>query len=180
MFDDLKPLLKEILAVHPGLEFLKDTPEFQDWYSLCVINRIMYKADRKLDGKITYREFKRARIVQAILNIEDENDINKNRDFFSYEDFYVIYIKFWELDSDHDFFLSKEEFSKYSGYALSRKAVERIFSQCARKFLEDKERMSFGDFVWFILSEEDKTTVTSIEYWFRIIDLDNNGIITGY
>ena len=40
--------------------------------------------------------------------------------------------------------------------------------------------MSFGDFVWFILSEEDKTTITSIEYWFRIIDLDNNGIITGY
>jgi serine/threonine-protein phosphatase 2A regulatory subunit B'' len=40
--------------------------------------------------------------------------------------------------------------------------------------------MGFGDFVWFILSEEDKTTTTSIEYWFRIIDLDNNGIITGY
>ena len=26
IFDDFKPLLKEILAVHPGLEFLKETP----------------------------------------------------------------------------------------------------------------------------------------------------------
>ncbi len=29
-----------------------------------------------------------------------------------------------------------------------------------------------------MLSEEDKTTDTSIEYWFRIIDTDDNGIIT--
>jgi serine/threonine-protein phosphatase 2A regulatory subunit B'' len=30
------------------------------------------------------------------------------------------------------------------------------------------------------LSEEDKTTIPSIEYWFKILDLDDNGIITGY
>ena len=28
------------------------------------------------------------------------------------------------------------------------------------------------------MAEEDKTTLTSLEYWFNIIDLDNNGIIT--
>jgi len=32
----------------------------------------------------------------------------------------------------------------------------------------------------FMLSEEDKTTDTSIEYWFKVIDLDNNNIISGY
>jgi len=31
-----------------------------------------------------------------------------------------------------------------------------------------------------MLCEEDKTTVRSLEYWFRVIDLDNNGIITGH
>ncbi len=29
-----------------------------------------------------------------------------------------------------------------------------------------------------MLCEEDKTTDTSIEYWFRIVDTDDNGIIT--
>lgn len=29
----------------------------------------------------------------------------------------------------------------------------------------------------FVLAEEDKTTLTSIEYWFKVIDLDCNGII---
>jgi serine/threonine-protein phosphatase 2A regulatory subunit B'' len=31
-----------------------------------------------------------------------------------------------------------------------------------------------------MLAEEDKTTVRSIEYWFKLVDLDNNGIITGF
>jgi serine/threonine-protein phosphatase 2A regulatory subunit B'' len=38
--------------------------------------------------------------------------------------------------------------------------------------------MGFEDFVWFLLCEEDKTTETSVCYWFRIIDLDNDGIIS--
>ena len=38
--------------------------------------------------------------------------------------------------------------------------------------------MGFEDFMWYLLSEEDKTTRTSIDYWFRVVDLDNNGIIT--
>jgi serine/threonine-protein phosphatase 2A regulatory subunit B'' len=38
--------------------------------------------------------------------------------------------------------------------------------------------MSFEDFVWFIISEEDKQSRTAIEYWFKVIDLDDNGIIT--
>lgn len=40
--------------------------------------------------------------------------------------------------------------------------------------------MTFGDFVWFIFCVEDKTTEQSIKYWFRILDLDNNGIVSGY
>ena len=117
--------------------------------------------------------------MKSLFDIEAEPDINKNTDFFSYEDFYVIYIRFWELDNDHDSQLSREELSKYSGYTLSRKTVERIFSQSVKPFQHD-EKMGFGDFVWFIHCVEDKTTEQSIEYWFKILDLDSNGIITGY
>lgn len=30
--DDFKPILRELLATHPGLEFLQSTPEFQERY----------------------------------------------------------------------------------------------------------------------------------------------------
>ena len=56
------------------------------------------------------------------------------RDYFSYEHFYVLYIRFWELDSDHDFWINKEDFGKYEGHALSKKVVDRIFDEVPRKF----------------------------------------------
>lgn len=49
--------------------------------------------------------------------------------FFSYEHFYVIYCKFWELDTDHDFLLDKENLIKYGNHALTYRIVDRIFSQ---------------------------------------------------
>jgi len=30
-------------------------------------------------------------------------------DYFSYEHFYVLYCKFWELDADHDFLLDRDD-----------------------------------------------------------------------
>ncbi|CAL5215297.1 unnamed protein product [Lathyrus oleraceus] len=35
--DDFKPILRELLATHPGLEFLQSTPEFQERYGLSSI-----------------------------------------------------------------------------------------------------------------------------------------------
>lgn len=68
--EDFKILFKEILEIHPGLEFLKDTPDFQDWYSLCVIHRMFYMANRKGDYKMTFREFKKSKILQSLFDIE--------------------------------------------------------------------------------------------------------------
>jgi serine/threonine-protein phosphatase 2A regulatory subunit B'' len=68
---------------------------------------------------------------------------------------------------------------RYDGHSLSRKAVDRIFAQIPRKFKSGvKDKMGFEDFVWYLLSEENKSSRTSIQYWFKVIDLDNNGIIT--
>ena len=40
--------------------------------------------------------------------------------------------------------------------------------------------MNFNDFIYFIISEEDKTNDLSLEYWFRILDLDGDGILSPY
>ncbi|KAJ1864147.1 Serine/threonine-protein phosphatase 2A regulatory subunit B'' subunit alpha [Coemansia sp. RSA 2703] len=41
-------------------------------------------------------------------------------------------------------------------------------------------RMTYNDFIWFILSEIDKTSPTAIEYWFRCLDLDGDGVLSLY
>lgn len=75
--------------------------------------RIFYLLNRKEDGKLTWRDYKNSHLYNTLHLLDKEEDINKIRDFFSYEHFYVLYCKFWELDQDHDFFITKEEFSRY-------------------------------------------------------------------
>ncbi|KAJ2485556.1 Serine/threonine-protein phosphatase 2A regulatory subunit B'' subunit alpha [Coemansia sp. RSA 2320] len=41
-------------------------------------------------------------------------------------------------------------------------------------------RMTYCDFIWFLLSEIDKTSPTAVEYWFRCLDLDGDGVLTVY
>ena len=37
-------------------------------------------------------------------------------DYFSYEHFYVIYCKFWELDSDHDLLIDAQDLSRHADH----------------------------------------------------------------
>jgi serine/threonine-protein phosphatase 2A regulatory subunit B'' len=40
--------------------------------------------------------------------------------------------------------------------------------------------LNYEDFVWFCLSEEDKTSNVSIEYCFRLLDYDFDGVLSIY
>ncbi|KAH9698755.1 putative serine/threonine protein phosphatase 2A regulatory subunit B''gamma [Citrus sinensis] len=180
--EDFKPVLRELLATHPGLEFLQSTPEFQERYAETVIYRIFYYINRSGNGHLSLRELKRGNLIDAMQHADEEEDINKVLRYFSYEHFYVIYCKFWELDTDHDFLIDKENLIRYGNHALTYRIVDRIFSQVCevpRKFTSKVEgKMGYEDFVYFILSEEDKSSEPSLEYWFKCIDLDGNGVIT--
>ncbi|KAK7278417.1 hypothetical protein RJT34_23445 [Clitoria ternatea] len=177
--DDFKPVLRELLSTHPGLEFLQNTPEFQERYAETVIHRIFYYMNRSGNGRLTLRELKRGSLIDAMQHVDEEEDINKVLRYFSYEHFYVIYCKFWELDTDHDFFIDRENLIKYGNHSLTYRIVDRIFSQVPRKFTSKVEgKMNYEDFVYFILAEEDKSSEPSLEYWFKCIDLDGNGVLT--
>ncbi|XVE77947.1 hypothetical protein DITRI_Ditri13aG0105000 [Diplodiscus trichospermus] len=176
---DFKPVLRELLATHPGLEFLRGTPEFQDRYAETVIYRIFYHINRSGNGRLTLRELKRGNLIAAMQHADEEEDINKVLRYFSYEHFYVIYCKFWELDADHDFFINRENLIRYGNHALTYRIIDRIFSLAPRKLTSEVEgKMGYEDFVYFILSEEDKSSEPSLEYWFKCIDLDGNGVLT--
>jgi serine/threonine-protein phosphatase 2A regulatory subunit B'' len=56
---DLRPLLTGILVSHPGLAFLRDSPEFQDRYAETVIHRVFFKLNRSGSGQLSLRDLKR-------------------------------------------------------------------------------------------------------------------------
>lgn len=67
-------------------------------------------------------------------------------DYFSYEHFYVLYCKFWELDTDRDFLLTREDLSKLDN--LTHTVLDRVFSQAGRRFTSGQpDKMSYEDFV---------------------------------
>ncbi|KAH9698764.1 putative serine/threonine protein phosphatase 2A regulatory subunit B''gamma [Citrus sinensis] len=75
--EDFKPVLRELLATHPGLEFLQSTPEFQERYAETVIYRIFYYINRSGNGHLSLRELKRGNLIDAMQHADEEEDINK-------------------------------------------------------------------------------------------------------
>ncbi|XP_074548072.1 serine/threonine-protein phosphatase 2A regulatory subunit B'' subunit alpha [Halichoeres trimaculatus] len=178
--EDFIPLLQDIVDTHPGLTFLKDAPEFHSRYITTVIQRIFYVVNRSWTGRITMMELRRSNFLQTLALLEEEDDINQITDYFSYEHFYVIYCKFWELDTDHDLYIDPKDLGRYNDHASSNRIIERLFSGAVTRgnAVQREGRMSYAEFVWFIISEEDKKNPTSIEYWFRCMDTDGDGILS--
>lgn len=86
---------------------------------------------------------------------------------------------FNELDTDEDGFISSTDLENYKDHNLSKFVVERIFQQRGFAFQSTKpNHMCYEDFVWFLFCEEDKTNEQSIGFWFRIMDLNSDGILS--
>lgn len=51
---------------------------------------------------------------QNVALLEQEEDVNQLTEFFSYEHFYVIYCKFWELDTDHDLYIDQKDLAGHN------------------------------------------------------------------
>jgi Ca2+-binding EF-hand superfamily protein len=179
---DFKVMLRALLMCHQGLSFLHATPEFQLRYSETVVERIFFSCSRTHSGRLTLKDMKRSRLLHTLLLVDAEEDINRERKYFSYEHFYVLYCRFWELDVDHDLQIDREDLMRYGGHSLTYRIVDRIFGGYARR-LDSADHpgfMSYTDFIWFCLSEEDKTSETAVDYWFRCVDMDGDGLITMY
>ncbi|XP_022707751.1 serine/threonine-protein phosphatase 2A regulatory subunit B'' subunit delta-like [Varroa jacobsoni] len=181
MPDDFKPIVLDVIANHPGLHFLREAPEFHSRYVTTVIARIYYDINATWSSKLYADEVRRSNLMQTIRLLELEDDINKITDYFSYEHFYVIYCKFWELDDDHDLWIDKNDMAKHNNAALSTRIIERIFTSGVVIFNpEARGRMSYEDFVYFLLAEENKKHPRAVEYWFRCMDLDGDGRLSLY
>ncbi|KAE8625698.1 hypothetical protein XENTR_v10006367 [Xenopus tropicalis] len=179
--EDFIPFLQDVVNTHPHLTFLREASEFHSRYITTVVQRIFYLVNRSWSGRITCSELRKSNFLQHVALLEEE-DINQSADYFSYEHFYVIYCKFWELDTDHDLYIDENDLAKHNDHAISSHVIQRIFSGTVTRSrkVHKEGKISYADFVWFLLSEEDKKTQTSIEYWFRCMDLDGDGVLSMY
>ena len=205
--DDFFPYIQELLNDHPGLEFLSNHAEFQSKYAVTVITRIFFEVNLCHSGRITSRQIRKSNLLSIFQQVDEEEDINKVTKYFSYEHFYVLYCRFWELDHDRDYKITREDLLKYGDHSLSHMIVDRIFSAAPRPFegsdaataattssaLDEngnvvvvparkqpsssstvRDYLTYEDFIFFMLSEEDKTNECSVRYWFTCVDVDGD------
>ena len=161
--------------------FISHTKQTQERYAQTVVARIFYAVNTAGDERLTLRELRRSNLMQRLGELAREEDINLIHDFFSYEHFYVVYCKFWELDSDHDMLLGPDDLVKYDDCGLTSRVLDRVLQGAGRPLRSGVPgRMGYEDFVTFFISEVDKTSPVAIDYWFRCVDLDGDGAITAF
>ncbi|KJH41213.1 hypothetical protein DICVIV_12814 [Dictyocaulus viviparus] len=176
--EDLYGMVMDIMHSHPGLEFCREAVDFHDKYCDVVIARIMWNLGCVWRGRITADSLRKSDFLEKVRQLQEDADINRCLRYFSYEHFYVIYCKFWELDTNHDQLVNKADMRRHKDGAITDIVIDRIFSNAVRN--TRKETMNLVDFTNFLLAEEDKTHPTSLEYWFRILDEDGDGLISMY
>ena len=179
---DLVSVVADVVKRHPQLQFLAEgngVPHyFVERYAETAILRIFYAIDPLRRQSAPAIRLERCGLLEALddLDFVAAEELNLERRFFSYEHFYVIYSKFAELDSHREGELSLQALLRYSNYSLSCRVAQRIFSIRAEPTKRDG--MAYSDFVYFLLAEEDKTTPSACSYWFHVLDLDGDGVIS--
>lgn len=190
---DFSPLLQVLLDMHEGLAFLKATPAFQDKYAQTVILRIFFSCTgyilraRSSNSStsippnhmaLNHREFLNRKIGQILLQLPTyENFPNEETHFFSYEQFYVIYVHFWELDSDHDFEIKLNQMG-FTEYCMQRikqelKPYSKTDNEPAGELVLD-----YNNFVQLFLAVNDPSDCYgSFEFWWQLFTPEKTGFI---
>ncbi|KAJ3031064.1 UNVERIFIED_CONTAM: Serine/threonine-protein phosphatase 2A regulatory subunit B'' subunit alpha [Siphonaria sp. JEL0065] len=202
--DDFKVFVEDVLENNSAFAFLASSPDFQARFTETVIVRLFYSTHFHGRNRLSLRDFRTAGIYKIIADIESAtNSLGLHiPPPFSYKDFYVIYCAFWELDKDHDMYLTLHDLERYSDRGLSHAALARVIECYGRiPVLPEGESVDetsgggspstvsmlaknrikcfgFKEFVAFIMSVEDKTSVPGLYYWFRVLDIDEDGLVS--
>jgi serine/threonine-protein phosphatase 2A regulatory subunit B'' len=97
----------------------------------------------------------------------------------------------FNLDTDHDMVINRDDMRQHCNGAITDAIIDRVFSGAVMRNApklptkgrgpcktQQIETIGFEEFVAFLLAEEDKKHPTSIEYWFRILDIDGDGVLS--
>lgn len=177
--EDLIEMVLYLVAAHSSLQFVTQS-EYKEAYAQTVAIRIMYALEHQQAKKIFWQDFNRSSLPDVLQEV-DTKDVNEVLEYFSYQHYYVLYCKFWELDTDRDMHLNYYDMCNYGQGMLTPLVIRRVVDGYGRALSSGvKDILDYEDFVYFCLSEEDKNSQAAVYYWFKILDLDGDGVLSGH
>ena len=129
---------------------------------------------------ITQNEFYKSNLLPNLDEITAYNQKPEQFNYFSYDYFYIICCLFNDTDADEDGFVTSSEYESMIKHNVSSFTLKRALSNIKgipfSSLLDSK--LNFREFTKMILFEEDKSFKNSIDFWFEIIDLNCDDVIT--
>jgi serine/threonine-protein phosphatase 2A regulatory subunit B'' len=175
---DLIAYVQAIVNSRESLQFLKNEALFQEKFVDFVVTRCFYVMDVELRGIAALHQFRRVDLAAMFFNAERIVDVNEVHHIFNYQHFYVAFCKFWDLDADGDGLVCQDDLLKFNESAISPIVINRFFKSISFPRSPRKPAIDFRAFSYFLISSEDKTTLTAIHFWFKLCDLDDDGVLS--
>ncbi|SCN61396.1 phosphatase 2A regulatory subunit-related protein, putative [Plasmodium chabaudi adami] len=177
-FKDFDLYLREILKRNKSLHFLLEHSEFLERYIESVIVRIFYHIDINDTNKIYLNDFRKHNLAHIWCSLDDSIRVQHIKQYFSYSHFYVYYCTFCQTSSCKDMLIDDNDLYRFDNHSLNDFIVNRIWSRISIKLGGPNQKyMCLNDWIYFLTNYEDMTTNRSIEFWFKLIDLDGDCVI---
>merc|ERR1719162_188683 len=102
--------------------------------------------------------------------------------WFSSQSAMRVYGAYLELDVDQNGMLSKQELGRYGPGMLTEVFIDRVFEeyQTYRDAETGEREMDYKTFLDFVLAMENKNSHQAIQYFFKLIDIQQSGFVDGF
>ena len=165
---DLENYIKKVIVGFPFYSEISE--EIKEYYLLVAQRKFFFFLDPKRTGKIFINDIVTSNILAEFLELEkvtSKKEMEYN--WFSLYNFSRIYRKYVLLDKDKNGLLSKKELIKYSP-GLTAIFIDRIFEE----YQKYDNAIDFKQFIDFVLAMENKKEPASIQYIWRVLDVNHN------
>lgn len=173
---DLEQYILELIPTFPQLEGLEKS--FHNFYICTVLRKFFFFLDPLRTGKVKIRDILASGYLDDLLELRDEDTSKESQElnWFSAASALSVYGVYLNLDKDHNGMLSKQELAGYGSGTLTSVFLNRVFSEC----LTYDGEMDYKTYLDFVLALENRHEPQSLQYLFKILDVDHVGYLTAF
>jgi len=172
---DFTRLVRRLLSYHPQLEFFwcESHSGMHAPYVNSVVASMLWHAGGWRRGEINLRQFSSLDLEAVLDMLQDPSQDLNLVPHFSYDQFYVAYVKFVHLDTTACGSLGPMELMDFEGGGqIGIALVERVFSRILLNC-----PMQFNDWIFFLLAQVDTVCQSALDYWFTVLDTEDDGFL---
>ncbi|XP_069691115.1 serine/threonine-protein phosphatase 2A regulatory subunit B'' subunit gamma-like isoform X2 [Periplaneta americana] len=170
---DLENYILELIPTLPQLDGLEKS--FHSFYVCTAVRKFLFFLDPLRTGRVRIQDILACSFLDDLLELRDvelPKDL-QDTNWFSAPSALRVYGQYLNLDKDHNGMLNKEELAGYGTGTLTKVFMERVFQEC----LTYDGEMDYKTYLDFVLAMENRHEPQSLQYLFRILDINNKGYL---